>query len=244
MSLDAATLAGTPRAAGFAMPAEWTPHERTLMAWPVRRDLWNESLAQARDDYAAVARAIAAFEPVLMVAPEGARAEVADRCGSGVEVVELPIDDSWLRDNGPIGVVDADGRRAGVDFVFNAWGEKFAPWDRDAALAEALLEHLGIDRFDAPLVLEGGSISVDGEGTLITTEQCLLHPTRNPRPRARGDRAARCTSTSASTWSSGCRTGCSRTTTPTATSTTSRRSCGPVSSWPRRSRTPRTPTTS
>jgi agmatine deiminase len=170
----------TPRAAGFAMPAEWAPHERTLMAWPVRLDLWNESLAQARADYAQIAQAIAAFEPVLMVAPPGAGAEVTDRCGAGVEVVELPIDDSWLRDNGPIGVTDGSGGRAAVDFGFNAWGGKFPPWDADAALSEALLDRLGIDRFAAPIVLEGGSIAVDGEGTLIATEQCLLHPTRNP----------------------------------------------------------------
>src|SRR3954451_16985404 len=93
----------TPRAAGFAMPAEWAAHERTLMAWPVRLDLWNESLAQAREDYGAIARAIAEVEPVLMVAPPGSSGEVTDRCGGGVDVVELPIDDSWLRDNGPIG---------------------------------------------------------------------------------------------------------------------------------------------
>jgi agmatine deiminase len=176
----AKTLGQTPRAAGFAMPAEWAPHERTLMAWPVRHDLWNEALPQARRDYAAVARAIAAFEPVLMVAPEGLRAEVRRLCGRGVEVVEIPIDDSWLRDNGPLLVCGDGGRRAGVDFGFNAWGEKFAPWDRDAALAAALLDWLGIDRFEGPIVLEGGSITVDGEGTLITTEQCLLHPSRNP----------------------------------------------------------------
>jgi agmatine deiminase len=97
-----------------------------------------------------------------------------------VEVVELPIDDSWVRDNGPVFVVADDGRRAGVDFRFNGWGDKFKPYDRDDALPRALLDRLGIERFEAPLVLEGGSIAVDGEGTLITTEQCLLNPNRNP----------------------------------------------------------------
>jgi agmatine deiminase len=103
-------------------------------------------------------------------------------------VVELAIDDSWIRDSGPIFVTSgavpdvAPGarRRAAVDFGFNGWGEKFLPYDRDDALPAALLAHLGVDRFEAPLVLEGGSISVDGEGTLITTEQCLLNPNRNP----------------------------------------------------------------
>jgi agmatine deiminase len=174
------TLLDTPRATGLAMPAEWVEHERTLMAWPVRLELWGEWLAQARRDYAAVARAIAAFEPVLMVAPEGSRAEVRRRCGRGVEVVELPIDDSWIRDSGPIFVTAPGGRRAGVDFRFNGWGGKFEPSDSDDALPRALLDRLDIDRFEAPFVLEGGSVCVDGEGTLITTEQCLLNPNRNP----------------------------------------------------------------
>jgi agmatine deiminase len=170
----------TPRAVGLAMPAEWVEHERTLMAWPARLELWGAGLAQAKRDYAAVARAVAAFEPVLMVAPEGSRAEVRRRCGRGVDVLELPIDDSWMRDSGPIFVTGASGRRAGVDFRFNGWGGKFLPCDRDDAMPRALLGELGIDRFEAPFVLEGGSICVDGEGTLITTEQCLLNPNRNP----------------------------------------------------------------
>ena len=175
------TLTGTPRSEGLAMPPEWGPHERTMMAWPVRRELWGDALEQARLDHAAVARAIAAFEPVLMVAPEGGRGDVERRIGSGVEVIELPIDDSWLRDSGPIVVTGTGGRRAGVDFRFNGWGEKFAPWDSDDALARELIAWLGFDRFEAPLVLEGGSVAVDGEGTLIATEQCLLNPNRNPQ---------------------------------------------------------------
>jgi agmatine deiminase len=114
------------------------------------------------------------------VAPPGAGAEVRDACGEGVEVLELPIDDSWMRDSGPIIVTAPDGRRAGVDFRFNGWGEKFVPYDHDDAMNRALLPRLGIERIEANLVLEGGSIAVDGEGTLITTEQCLLNPNRNP----------------------------------------------------------------
>src|SRR5690242_3545137 len=162
------------------MPAEWSEHELTLMAWPVRLELWGDGLAEAKAEYAAVARAIAAFEPVLMVAPEGCASEVRDACGAAVETIELPIDDSWMRDSGPIFVTAPDRRRAGVDFRFNGWGEKFAPYERDDAMNAPLLAHLAIDRLPADLVLEGGSISVDGEGTLIATEQCLLHPSRNP----------------------------------------------------------------
>jgi agmatine deiminase len=166
------------------MPAEWAPHERTLMAWPTRAraPMWLQNLERARAVHAEVANAIGAFEPVLMVvAPEDA-GSARERCGEAVELVELPIDDSWFRDSGPVFVLDGTGRRAGVDFAFNAWGEKFTPYDSDAEVARRLLEHMGEERIDArDLVLEGGSIAVDGEGWLITTEQCLLDPTRNPQ---------------------------------------------------------------
>jgi agmatine deiminase len=165
----------------FAMPAEHAPHERTLMAWPARPSLWEEHYEQAKADYAEIANAIAAFEPVLMVADPSQAAEACAACGEGVEVAEIAIDDSWMRDSGPIFVLDGAGGRAGVDFAFNAWGEKFDPYEDDAEMAARVLEHLGEKRIDArDLVLEGGSIASDGEGTLITTEQCLLHPTRNP----------------------------------------------------------------
>jgi agmatine deiminase len=170
----------TAQSLGLSMPAEWAPHELTLMAWPARAELWGEEMEAAKAEYTAVARAIAAFELVLMVAPPGRAAEVRDACGAGVEAIELPLDDSWMRDSGPIFVTAPGGRRAGVDFRFNGWGEKFVPYDRDDAMNRALLARLRIDRLEADLVLEGGSISVDGEGTLIATEQCLLHPSRNP----------------------------------------------------------------
>jgi len=164
----------------FRMPAEWTEHERCLMAWPTRPDLWGGVLDEVRQEYAQVARAIAQFEPVTMVAVPGQGEEARARCGESVEVVELPIDDSWFRDSGPIFVLDEDGHRAGVDFRFNAWGEKHFPWDTDDRISAALLERLDVPRIASPMILEGGSITVDGEGTLITTEQCLLHPNRTP----------------------------------------------------------------
>lgn len=161
-------------------PAEWEPHDRTLMGWPCRVELWGETLHQARADYATVANAITAFEPVSMIANPGADAAAARAaCGAGVEIVELPLDDSWLRDCGPI-YTYADGRREAVHFTFNAWGEKFPGWDRDAAVGGLIAEQLGDPVVSSPLVLEGGSILLDGQGTLLTTEQCLLHPSRNP----------------------------------------------------------------
>jgi len=165
----------------WRMPAEWAAHDRTLMAWPARESMWKDLFEDAQQAYADVANAIAAFEPVTMVARPRDRKRARAACGEGVTVTELPIDDSWMRDNGPVFVLDGAGRRAAVDFGFNAWGRKFRPYADDAALTARLLERMGEERIDATdFILEGGSIVVDGEGTLITTEQCLLHPKRNP----------------------------------------------------------------
>ncbi|MGW6356196.1 agmatine deiminase family protein [Streptomyces sp. NPDC055092] len=164
----------------FRMPAEWTEHERCLMAWPTRPDLWGDVLETVKGEYAEVARAIAEFEPVTMVAPPGHGAEARERCGDDVDVIELPTDDSWFRDSAPLFVLDPDGRRAGVDFRFNAWGGKHHPYDADDRISALLLERLGVPADRSEMILEGGAITVDGEGTLITTEQCLLHPNRNP----------------------------------------------------------------
>jgi agmatine deiminase len=124
---------------------------------------------------------VAAFEPVTMVVPDEAAAEAARAVLAGnIDLVELPIDDSWMRDSGPIFTLDMAGRRAGVHFRFNAWGEKFPGWDRDEAAGGVLAELYGDVAFEAPIVLEGGSFIVDGRGLLVTTEQCLLAPSRNP----------------------------------------------------------------
>ncbi|MFD0375019.1 agmatine/peptidylarginine deiminase [Streptomyces sp. NPDC127112] len=166
--------------AEYRMPAEWSAHEGCLMAWPTREDLWGSVLVDAKEEYADVARAISAFEPVTMVAPPGFAEDARSHCGEGVTVIELPLDDSWFRDSAPLFVLDGEGRRAGVDFRFNAWGGKHHPFDADDRISALLLEHLGVDRIASGMILEGGAVTVDGEGTLITTEQCLLHPNRNP----------------------------------------------------------------
>ena len=165
------------------MPAEFAPHERTLMAWPCRASMWGTELENARAEHTAVANAIAAFEPVTMVcADEAQAADARARLSENVTVVVIDIDDSWLRDSGPCFVFDAQdgGARRAVHFGFNAWGEKFTPWDADAAVGAKLGELVGDPVDEAPFVLEGGSIAVDGTGALVTTEQCLLHPNRNP----------------------------------------------------------------
>ncbi len=164
------------------MPAEWDPHELTLVAWPQREDAWRgTTIEAARDTHAEVVAAISQFEPVLLVVDPSQAADARSRVpAANVEILELPIDDSWLRDSGPIILSDGQGRRVGVDFRFNAWGEAFSPYENDAAVASRILKHLGLERIGSPMVLEGGSIAVDGDGLLVTTEQCLLDPSRNP----------------------------------------------------------------
>ena len=162
------------------MPPEWAPHERTLMAWPARESLWGATLAQAKADYAATANAIAAFEPVTMVTRPGTADEARGALTGSVDVIEVPIDDSWLRDSGPIFLLGHDGARAASVWGFNAWGGRFEPYGDDAMVGRRLCEQLGVPAYDAGMVLEGGSVVVDGAGAALTTEQCLLNPNRNP----------------------------------------------------------------
>jgi agmatine deiminase len=171
----------TPAQDGFRMPPEYAQHERTLMAWPCRPELWGSHLEAAKIEYAGVANAIAAFEPVTMVAAdEAAAADARGRLTGSVEVVEMPLDDSWIRDNGPTFALDENGRRAGVHFRFNAWGGKFEGWDRDEAAGGMLATEYGDVSYEAPFILEGGSILIGADGRLLTTEQCLLSESRNP----------------------------------------------------------------
>ena len=162
------------------MPAEFGPHERTVLCWPTRESLYGELMSAAEDAHAQVARAIAAYEPVSMIVNPGpAVARANELCGGRVEIVEMPIDDSWFRDSGPIYVTDGEDCVA-TDWVFNGWGTKYAPWDQDDQAARRWAQLAGHATKRVPMVLEGGSLTVDGEGTLITTVQCLMHPNRNP----------------------------------------------------------------
>jgi len=169
-----------PADLGYAMPAEWAPHAGCWMAWPTRIGTWGEHREGARDDYARVARTIAKFEPITMIANPGEVEDAAKRCGPSVKVVSMPIDDSWLRDSAPTILVGPSGKRAAAAFTFNAWGNKFQPHDKDAALGERIADLAGIPAYRSKLVIEGGGFLSDGEGTLITAETCVLNPNRNP----------------------------------------------------------------
>ncbi len=169
-------MAGTGR-----MPAEWEPHERTLIQWPVRESLiYPESYEEICAGYAAAARAVAAFEPVTVIAAEDTARQAEQLCGGAAEIFSTPHSDAWVRDSGPTVVKREDGTRLGIRWQFNAWGGKYFPSEPDHEAARAVLEHLEIPRTDVPIVLEGGSIHTDGQGTLLTTAQCLLNPNRNP----------------------------------------------------------------
>ena len=171
----------TPAAEGFTMPGEWERHTRCWMAWPCRPETWPDGAFDAATAaYTDVARAISRFEPVTMVCDPADVADASLACGPGVEILPLPISDSWIRDTGPSFVTDGKGRLAGIHWRFNAWGGNYPDCAKDQQVGRLMLEHLGLRRFGAPLVMEGGSFHVDGEGTLLTTEQCLLNPNRNP----------------------------------------------------------------
>ena len=171
-----------PRDLNFKMPAEWAEHQRTFISWPVQESMcYPEDYEEVCRGYAEIIHAIAEFEPITVIVNHD-DAKIVDRfvTMSGVEYLFINHNDAWLRDNGPTFLRNDRGELAAVNWHFNAWGGKYSPWDLDEDLAPKILERTGVKCFNAPLVMEGGSIHVDGEGTMITTEECLLNHNRNP----------------------------------------------------------------
>lgn len=154
------------------------------MLWPERADNWRAGAKPAQAAFVAVASAIGGGEPVTVGVSAAQFQNARARLPPVVRVVEMSSNDAWARDTGPTFLIDAKGRRRGVDWTFNAWGGLneglYVPWDRDDEVARKILEIEGVDRYRAPFVLEGGAIHVDGQGTCLTTEECLLNPNRNP----------------------------------------------------------------
>jgi agmatine deiminase len=180
-----ATLRTTPKDDGFRMPGEFEVHSGCWMAWPERPDNWRQGAKPAQKAFAEVAAAIAVSEPVTVAASDSQFENCRAMLPTGVRVVEISTDDAWMRDTGPTFLIDDKGGRRGVDWHFNAWGGTegglYFPWDRDDRVAAKVLEIEGDDRYRAPIVLEGGAVHVDGEGTVLTSEECLLNPNRNPK---------------------------------------------------------------
>lgn len=172
-------FAATKPAPHWFLPSDRLPHDRTWMAWPARKDVWGHQLAGVRADVASVARAIAEHEPVSMVARPEQAAQAAAGCGDGVEIVEIVNDDMWMRDIGPLFLIDGRGGMAGLDLNFNGWGHRQVH-RHDARVAEQVLAHLGVPRIVAPFVAEGGALEVDGHGTAVATASSLVNDNRNP----------------------------------------------------------------
>ncbi|MBW2287049.1 MAG: agmatine deiminase family protein [Deltaproteobacteria bacterium] len=174
-SIVGADTASTPVADGFSMPARFSTHASTLVTWPPEGE---RVLEEFRDEVEAVVRAIARFEPVILVVDPADASSARVRLDDVAEIVTIPVDCAWIRDNGPIFVTDAERRVAGVHFDFTGWGGKY-PADSVRQMPARVIEHLGMPCYSAgAFICEGGGISVDGEGTLITTEEVMLNPNR------------------------------------------------------------------
>ncbi|XP_027330840.1 agmatine deiminase [Abrus precatorius] len=181
-----------PATLGFHMPAEWEPHAQCWMGWPERPDNWRDGAVHAQRVFASVASAISRFEAVTVCASSAQWENARSQLPEHIRVVEMSMNDSWFRDIGPTFVVRrstpeagiAVDRIAGIDWNFNSWGGFedgcYFDWNLDSLVAKKILDIEKIPRFSHSMVLEGGSIHVDGEGTCLTTEECLLNKNRNP----------------------------------------------------------------
>ena len=177
----------TPRAAGFRMPAEWEPHEATWIAWPHNREDWPGRFAPVPWVYGEIVRKLSAVECVRILVDERTQAEakrVLKKVGANLDAVDFylcPTNRVWTRDFGPIFVRNRRGEVALTRWRFNAWA-KYDDWKLDARVPEFVTAQLRLPAFTPDMVLEGGSIEVNGKGTLITTEECLLSDVqaRNP----------------------------------------------------------------
>lgn len=180
----------TPVRLGFRMPAEWEPQEAVWLSWPHKRASWpgRGRFTPVPLTFATIVATISRFEGVRINAARSLQPRARRLCEQAgadmtrVRFYDHPTDDAWCRDHGPIFVKnDATGEVAITDWQFNAWGGKYPPYDRDNRIPQRIARALKLRRFAKKMVLEGGSIDVNGQGLLLTTESCLLNPNRNPR---------------------------------------------------------------
>lgn len=181
---DVGVLPGTPAGDGWWMPAEFEAHEGCWMLWPERPDNWRARAGPAQAAFTTVATAIARFEPVQVGVSAAHVASARAQLPANITVTTLAHDDCWMRDVGPTYLVGGRPELRGVHWRFNAWGGLdgglYHPWDRDEQVAAEVLALEGRGRYRAPIVIEGGAIHVDGEGTVLLAEECVLNPNRNP----------------------------------------------------------------
>jgi len=162
---------------GFSMPARFDKHARTLITWPPQEEAANTNLAGFRSEVEVLVKLVSEFEPVTLLVDPNDEADARNRCGEHADVMVLPVDASWIRDNGPIFVRDADRKVAAVHFEFNGWGHR-VPYAKTTSMPSIVASNLGMHCYPAPFICEGGGISVDGQGTLITTEQVMRNGNR------------------------------------------------------------------
>jgi len=170
-----------PSGDGFKMPGEFEKHVRTWMAWPHRNDVWRENATCAQRRIAEFAALLSTFETVTMIVPRHQTRNAVCLLKDTVRIVFADTDDAWVRDTGATFVTDGRETR-GISWDFNAWGGLFSPWKNDSKIAPYMCDIQRMATYRTPgFVLEGGSIHVDGDGTCITTRECLLQPNRNPQ---------------------------------------------------------------
>jgi agmatine deiminase len=187
-SADPSFTPGSPAALGYRMPAEWAPQEATWLSWPHNYASWPTRFRPVPYAFARIVAAITRFQPVRINAAKKLQARarrLCERLGADMKRVAFydhPTNDAWCRDHGPIFVKHTrTGEVALTDWAYNAWGDKYPPYDLDNEIPPSIAKATRLKRFEHPMILEGGSIEVDGEGALLTSEQCLLNPNRNPR---------------------------------------------------------------
>ncbi|MEZ9850326.1 agmatine deiminase [Vibrio breoganii] len=177
-------LTTTPSNDGYYFPAEFEAIGEVWLAWPDRRDNWRDNALPAQKTFARIANAISEVVPVKMAVNQAQLPQARELLKPEIELFDIPFNDAWMRDIGPTIVVNAEGDRRGISWKFNAWGGEYNglydDWSHDDLVASSVCDAIGLDHYNAPFVLEGGAIHSDGEGTLYTTEECLLSPGRNP----------------------------------------------------------------
>lgn len=175
----------TPKQDGFYMPGEFAPQEKIWMIWPERTDNWRNGAKPAQEAYKNVAVAISKFTPVTMLVSSRQYSNARNMLPEDIQVIEMSSNDAWCRDCGPSFLINSKGELRACHWGFNAWGGLvdglYFPWDLDHMIGEKICEIQQIDRYELEdFILEGGSFHVDGEGTILTTEMCLLSKGRNP----------------------------------------------------------------
>lgn len=174
-----------PAELGFYMPAEWHRHAATWLSWPKDPETWPDRVPQAEQIFLQMMEALAPNETVnLLVNDAATKKLVRQRClfpgAENIRFHQIGTVDSWIRDYGPNFLINTRGELAYNDWIFNAWGNKYEELKKDDSIPSRLERILNVPRFEPGVVMEGGSIDVNGEGCVLTTEQCLLNPNRNP----------------------------------------------------------------